>query len=75
MRNNLLSAEKQKPKRCLSLHAKSKVHPFNEPKPFSLMTPEEKRVRLDYLRYRVRVVVGASLFISKLKEILRFTDD
>ena len=38
------------------------------------MTPDEKRARLDYLRYRMRVVADAALFIYSLKKIVQSAD-
>ena len=67
--NPFLDIEEEEDRRricCLSLKGKNED---DEATPFHLMTPTEKRERLAYLRYRMKIVAEAALFIYTLRKI------
>lgn len=64
----------EKPRRrcfCIKIQRRNDL---NFGKPFSQMDPEERQERLSYLRFRMRCIVHATLFINYLNKHLHDSD-
>lgn len=69
---NFYATEKRR-RRCFCIKVKRRGARAPS-KPFSLMSPEERKERLSYLRFRIRVIASAALFIHCLSKHLQDSD-